>query len=1063
MVLGTRGKNRGGVTVQIDFLIHIQEIKPWPPSQSLRSLRSVLIEWKNGECASGSTTPVAPSLGSVIGEGRIEFNKSFRLHVTLLRDMSVRSGDTDVFQKNCLEFNLYEPRRDRTIKGQLLGTAVIDLAEYGTLKESLSTSVPMNCKRSYRNTEQPLLFLKIQPLDMKRASSSSKENNGGDSVSTLMNEEYAEEAEIASFTDDDVSSHSSAAAVSPALNSRGFTPLKLGKNEPISNTGVKTMEHPVASETRLENMNMMQKDTHQKLERSSYMSSLDVSSIRSLVNDHASNSPIHNSLSIKKFSASPSANTSSSSSIFEDLDINSRSNTRSSGHETLDQSFQEKLANYRNIVADVQRNTNGSTFGIYSKQTSSQDRAKFTGKSPGFENYDETEYGDEYSMKESGGDKIFHSSVEDISGNEKYDLDRQNCIEDEKFEAQDANDQASIDINTYSFGGSNIAMQENNLRSERLKNIKSVRIPADSARNTGSPGSNHHAELNENGILGHSQNSGGNRSNERRNSKIQTKEARNGTLDGKVEQLEKKIKMLEGELREAAAVESALYSVVSEHGNSTSKVHAPARRLSRLYLHACKENVPGRRAGAAKSSVSGLVLVAKACGNDVPRLTFWLSNTIALRTIISRTVKDPSNPAGAGRRRKSDEERYGKVTASLRVKGFYPRKDENAALGYGGFGNWDDPQVLLLALEKVEAWIFSRIIESIWWQILIPHMQHTKFNSKEVVSDPRKSYRRTSSSCDQEQGNLSLYIWKNAFREACERICPIRAGGHECGCLPMLSRLIMEQCVARLDVAMFNAILRESSDEIPTDPVSDAVSDPKVLPIPPGKISFGAGAQLKTVIGTWSRWLTDLFGMDDDDDDSIEDKAETDNNEQKQNASLKSFSLLNALSDLLMLPKDMLLNASIRNEVCPMLNATLVKKILHNFVPDELCPDSVPSDVFEALDSENEMEDGKEPVNNFPCIAGPIVYSSPRPSSIASIVGEMGSKYHLRRNRSSIVRKSHTSDDELEELKSPLSSIFLSASSSSKLLTKSTFKFKQVGNQSPLRYELLREVWINSE
>ncbi|XP_027923187.1 uncharacterized protein LOC114181061 isoform X2 [Vigna unguiculata] len=947
MVLGTRGKNRKGVTVQIDFLIHIQEIKPWPPSQSLRSLRSVLIEWKNGECASGSTTLVAPSLGSVIGEGRIEFNKSFRLHVTLLRDMSVRSGDSDVFQKNCLEFNLYEPRRDRTIKGQLLGTAVIDLAEYGTLKESLSTSVPMNCKRSYRNTEQPLMFLKIQPFDRKLKVL----NNGGDSVSTLMNEEYAEEAEIASFTDDDVSSHSSAAAASPSLDSRGFTPLKLGKNEPMSNTGVNAMEHPLASETRLENMDMMQQDTHKKLERSYYMSPLDASSIRSVVNDHASSSPIRNSLSVKKFAASPSANTSSSS-IFEDLDINSRSNTRSSGYESLDQSFQEKLANYRNIVADVQRNTNGSTFGIYSKQTSSQDRAQFSGKSPGYENCDETEYGDKYIMKDSGGDKIRHGSVEDISGNEKYELDRQNCIEDENFEAQDAKDQASMDSNAYSFGGSNIAMQENNLRSERLKNIKSVRIPADSTKNTVSPGSHHHAEVNENGILGYSQNSGGNRSNERRDSKIHTKEPRNGTLDGKVEQLEKKIKMLEGELREAAAVESALYSVVSEHGNSTSKLHAPARRLSRLYLHACKENVQGRRAGAAKSSVSGLVLVTKACGNDVPRLTFWLSNSIALRTIISRTVKDPSNPVKSGRRKKTEEEGYGNLTASLRVKGLYPRKNENAALGYGGFGNWDDPQVLLLALEKVEAWIFSRIVESIWWQILIPHMQHTKFNSKDVVSDSRKSYRRTSSSCDQEQGNLSLCIWKNAFREACERICPIRAGGHECGCLPMLSRLIMEQCVARLDVAMFNAILRESSDEIPTDPVSDAVSDPKVLPIPPGKISFGAGAQLKTVIGTWSRWLTDLFGMDDDDDDSIGDKAETDNSEEKQNASLKSFSLLNALSDLLMLPKDMLLSASIRNEVCPMLNATLMKKILHNFVPDELCPDPVPSDVFEALDSE---------------------------------------------------------------------------------------------------------------
>ncbi|GAB4861383.1 hypothetical protein Ancab_036566 [Ancistrocladus abbreviatus] len=59
---------------------------------------------------------------------------------------------------------------------------------------------------------------------------------------------------------------------------------------------------------------------------------------------------------------------------------------------------------------------------------------------------------------------------------------------------------------------------------------------------------------------------------------------------------------------------------------------------------------------------------------------------------------------------------------------------------------------------------------------------------------------------------------------------------------------IMEQCVARLDVAMFNAILRESADDIPTDPVSDPITDAKVLPIPAGKSSFGAGAQLKNVV-----------------------------------------------------------------------------------------------------------------------------------------------------------------------------------------------------------------------
>lgn len=60
----------------------------------------------------------------------------------------------------------------------------------------------------------------------------------------------------------------------------------------------------------------------------------------------------------------------------------------------------------------------------------------------------------------------------------------------------------------------------------------------------------------------------------------------------------------------------------------------------------------------------------------------------------------------------------------------------------------------------------------------------------------------------------------------------------------------MEQCVSRLDVAMFNAILRESAEEIPTDPISDPIVDSKVLPIPAGDLSFGSGAQLKNSVCT---------------------------------------------------------------------------------------------------------------------------------------------------------------------------------------------------------------------
>lgn len=54
----------------------------------------------------------------------------------------------------------------------------------------------------------------------------------------------------------------------------------------------------------------------------------------------------------------------------------------------------------------------------------------------------------------------------------------------------------------------------------------------------------------------------------------------------------------------------------------------------------------------------------------------------------------------------------------------------------------------------------------------------------------RISYGKKPSMSEQQQGNFSINHWKKAFKDACERICPVRAGGHECGCLPMLARLV---------------------------------------------------------------------------------------------------------------------------------------------------------------------------------------------------------------------------------------------------------------------------------
>ncbi|XP_039016804.1 uncharacterized protein LOC120147520 [Hibiscus syriacus] len=214
----------------------------------------------------------------------------------------------------------------------------------------------------------------------------------------------------------------------------------------------------------------------------------------------------------------------------------------------------------------------------------------------------------------------------------------------------------------------------NDGKSDRLLNVKSVRASSDLARSNG--------ELKEVGVVTDAHHGPGSfrskLSNERKVSKVYPKDTRSAVLDNKVQRLENRIKMLEGELREAAALKAALYSVVAEDGSSMSKVHAPARRPCRLYLHSCKEGSQLRRASAAIGAVSGLVLVAKACGNDVPRLTFWLSNCVVVRAIISENIGEFKLPLCAGPMERNGGGKGKKQASSpLKWKESSPGRKEN--------------------------------------------------------------------------------------------------------------------------------------------------------------------------------------------------------------------------------------------------------------------------------------------------------------------------------------------------------------------------------------------------
>lgn len=908
MVLGLRTKTRKDSAFHVDFNILIQEISPWPPSESLKSLRSVVLFWENGERNSGKTSTVAPSIGSGSTAGKIEFNEFINLQAIFQKEGSSKSGK---WQKNLLELNLYEPRREK-LKGQHLGSATLDLAEHAMFHEDTSVPVPLSSKRSFKNNAQPMVYLRIQPLDGDNSSVSSRDalsqeasvdKDSKEFVSATVSEEYTEDTEFASFTDEE--------EATPYLYRSGVTALT-GSN--------RSHESLKGKDIRLTN----NEGTSSSLD-SQHEATVSCMKVR---NEEVEKFPIQ----VQKQTGHP-----------ENLSLSSDLPREQSPSLPPHNAFR---SGRKMSFAYGMTESNQRQFGERTYSTLTTDRAR---------------------------NARFSMRVPDVNGsiiNKKVDSRKEEVKEvDSQDIAITHENKASVD--------------------DGLQVQEPIRIS-------------------------------------------------NNRNDNKVRELELKIELLEAELREAAAAEIGLYSIIAEHGSSVNKVHTPARRLSRHFVHALKNCSRDKMGSAARNTTSGLVLVAKACGYDIARLSFWLSNCVVLRAIVTETSRQSGTVNSSSYGDYNSKTTYRKNSASM----WESLNRKKGKLLSPEFDNWEDVDTFIAALKKIESWIFSRIVETLWWQTFTPHMQSADITGGlRSTPNPKKGYGKIPVVGNQQQATISMDIWKKAFKEASERLCPVRAAGHECGCLPMLTKLVMEQCIARLDVAMFNAILRESDDEIPTDPLSDPITDPKVLPIPSGKFSFGAGVQLKNAIGSWSRCLTDLFGMDMDDYQELDNEG----GENGFGESVKPFYHLNALSDLLMLPKDVLMDTSSRKELCPTFSSSIIKNILDVFLPDEFCPDPIQGSLLQALELEDHLEVNKG-IRSIPCSASPILYNAPVSGAILSVIGDP------RKSGSAILHKSNTSDDELDELSSPLT--FISNTSSDPLA-----KLKRISNSTTARYRLLHEVW----
>ncbi|KAK4402666.1 hypothetical protein Sango_1007300 [Sesamum angolense] len=211
-----KSKHKKGAAIKVDYIVHVQEIRPWPPSESLKSVQTVLLQWENGDQNSGSFLTVA-------GDSNIVFNESFMLPLTLYQKKA-----SDKFRKNYLEFSLFEPRKDKA-KGQLVGTALFNLADYALIEDILSINAPLNLKKSGNNLVQPALVISLE-LVVRDSSNSSPSVGLSLEASLEDGDDDDDDLEIASYTDDDASSHSSRTAGSSNYEGTIASPSQSDKN-----------------------------------------------------------------------------------------------------------------------------------------------------------------------------------------------------------------------------------------------------------------------------------------------------------------------------------------------------------------------------------------------------------------------------------------------------------------------------------------------------------------------------------------------------------------------------------------------------------------------------------------------------------------------------------------------------------------------------------------------------------------------------------------------------------------------------------------------------------------
>lgn len=204
---------------------------------------------------------------------------------------------------------------------------------------------------------------------------------------------------------------------------------------------------------------------------------------------------------------------------------------------------------------------------------------------------------------------------------------------------------------------------------------------------------------------------------------------------------------------------------------------------------------------------------------------------------------------------------------------------------------------LVPPLRQLESHILEAAVEHLWERVTLP--------------TAHQAAGATDGSAPQATDR-----WVAALAQARMQMLPMRAvegdGAHE----RLLARTLLPQLLDRLDVLLFDAV----------QGIQPPLVDQSLLLWQhAATLTFADGMAIRMALTRWRHWARDC-GVTDD-----------------------LFPRMVAASNLLMLPKEQVMDLGVRTEIAPGLSAHHIHRVLSRFRPDDLAPDPIPKGVLERL------------------------------------------------------------------------------------------------------------------